>query len=348
MPDMTKNVLFEVTNRSIYPFDEYSDIVVEADNDSRRLTFAVPRYYDDIDFYSKKCMIRYINANQQYDEYNVTDLKAENNVVKFSWLVEDKVVLKCGEAEFDITFYDDNGYKWHTKPAKLKIEHGLLESGYLASGDYSAYVEWKKEAREAMDLLKDAAKNTQTAVDAASEAATSAKNAKTSETNAKTSETNASTSATNAKTSETNAKTSETNAKTYASQAQSAVADYYNKTDTDNKISAAGAYMYSATYKVDEWNEVTDDSMKQKGYAFLNLVNTTKDKSTDPDIGVNSVFVTTGAFTTTGNAQTDATLMEALSIINSGYTKTGVENLVSTYVTEKPESDITVRWAIKP
>ena len=50
MPDMTKEVLFEITNRTVYPFDdEYVDIVVEADNDSRRINFSVCKYFDGVD-----------------------------------------------------------------------------------------------------------------------------------------------------------------------------------------------------------------------------------------------------------------------------------------------------------
>ena len=71
MPDMTKEVLYEITNRSIYPFDEYADIVVENDNDSRKLTFSVPRYYDGVDLSTKDVVVRFVNAASQYDEYKV-------------------------------------------------------------------------------------------------------------------------------------------------------------------------------------------------------------------------------------------------------------------------------------
>ena len=224
MPNMTKDVLFEITNRTVYPFDdEYVDIVVEADNDSRRINFSVCKYFDGVDLSTKNITIRFNNALQQYDEYTVKDMKAEDDVITFSWLISNKVVIQCGEAMFDVLFWDEDGYKWHTKPAKLKVEHGLLESDAIASQEaFDVYDQWRIEAKknlEATTEAKDAAKTSET------NAANSATNAGQSEANALASETNAANSATLSKSwavGGTGTRTNEDfdNAKYYAQQAQ--------------------------------------------------------------------------------------------------------------------------------
>ena len=224
MPDMTKEVLFEITNRTVYPFDdEYVDIVVEADNDSRRINFSVCKYFDGVDLSTKNITIRFNNALQQYDEYTVKDMKAEDDVITFSWLISNKVVIQCGEVMFDVLFWDEDGYRWHTKPAKLKVEHGLLESDAIASQEaFDVYDQWRIEAKknlEATTEAKDAAKTSET------NAANSATNAGQSEANALASETNAANSATLAKSwavGGTGTRTNEDfdNAKYYVQQAQ--------------------------------------------------------------------------------------------------------------------------------
>ena len=224
MPNMTKDVLFEIINRTVYPFDdEYVDIVVEADNDSRRINFSVCKYFDGVDLSTKNITIRFNNALQQYDEYTVKDMKAEDDVITFSWLISNKVVIQCGEAMFDVLFWDEDGYKWHTKPAKLKVEHGLLESDAIASQEaFDVYDQWRIEAKknlEATTEAKDAAKTSET------NAANSATNAGQSEANALSSETNAANSATLSKSwavGGTGTRTNEDfdNAKYYAQQAQ--------------------------------------------------------------------------------------------------------------------------------
>ena len=398
MPDMTKDVLFEITNRTVYPFDdEYVDIVVEADNDSRRINFSVCKYFDGVDLSTKNITIRFNNALQQYDEYTVKDMKAEDDVITFSWLISNKVVIQCGEAMFDVLFWDEDGYKWHTKPAKLKVEHGLLESDAIASQEaLDVYDQWRIEAKknlEATTEAKDAAKTSET------NAANSATNAGQSEANALASETNAANSATLAKSwavGGTGTRTNEDfdNAKYYAQQAQVAangalgyyptperlreehptssvgywaivgstdsiwvwsktkndwsdatyLTNYYTRTET-NEITSKIAPLYTATYTVDGWIDASE-SEQANGYMFKQVVTLTKDVASSPDVTADSTFMTVGACESSGVLATDKTLLEALGIINAGFTTSGTNN-VTTLVEKKPASDISVKWAIK-
>ena len=398
MPNMTKDVLFEITNRTVYPFDdEYVDIVVEADNNSRRINFSVCKYFDGVDLSTKNISVRFNNALQQYDEYVVKDMKVEDDTITFSWLISNKVVIQSGEAMFDVLFWDEDGYKWHTKPAKLKVEHGLLESDAIASQEaFDVYDQWRIEAKknlEATTEAKDAAKVSET------NAKESATNAGQSEANALASETNAANSATLAKSwavGGTGTRTNEDfdNAKYYAQQAQVAakgalgyyptperlreehptssvgywaivgstdsiwvwsetkndwsdatyLTNYYTRTET-NEITSKIAPLYTATYTVDGWTDASEDE-KANGYMFKQVVTLTKDVASSPDVTADSTFMTVGACESSGVLATDQTLLEALGIINAGFTTSGTNN-VTTLVEKKPASDISVKWAIK-
>ena len=253
MPDMTKEVLYEITNRSIYPFDEYADIVVENDNDSRKLTFSVPRYYDGVDLSTKDVVVRFVNAASQYDEYKVTDLTAEENFVKFTWLLSDKALLQCGEVEFDILFWDENDYKWHTKAAKLKVEHGLVETNlYVSQQSYDLFDTWRKEAKENLRLT----------VEAKDAAELAEANAKVSETNAKASEDAALASQNAAKVSEDNAKVSETKAK--ASEDAALASQNAAKQSEDNAKASENAALASQNAAKTSEDNAKDSETKAK------------------------------------------------------------------------------------
>ena len=184
MPDMTKEVLFEIVNRDVFQNDAYKDIVVEDDNDSRRITFSIARYYDEVDLSTKNVVVRYVNALSQYDEYLVHDAHAEGDKVFFTWLVHDKALLESGQIEFDVLFYDVNGYKWHTKPANLTVERGLVSAEYIASPETSdLYSQWRieavqnlKESENARDASKQYAQNSASSANASANSAQSSAN----------------------------------------------------------------------------------------------------------------------------------------------------------------------------
>lgn len=180
MPDMTKEVLFEIVNRDIFQNDAYEDIVVEADNDSRRITFAVPRYYDDVDLSTKDVVVRYVNALSQYDEYLVHDAHAEDNRVLFTWKVHDKALLESGQIEFDILFYDEDGYKWHTKPANLTVAQGLVAADYVASPETSdLYSQWRIEAKQSLKQAQQSADDSEASAKESANSATKSANSAT-------------------------------------------------------------------------------------------------------------------------------------------------------------------------
>ena len=232
MPDMTKEVLFEVVNRDIFQNDTYEDIVVEADNDSRRITFAVPRYYDEVDLSTKDVVVRYVNALSQYDEYLVHDVRAEDSRVLFTWKVHDKALLESGQIEFDILFYDEDGYKWHTKPANLTVAQGLVSADYIASPETSdLYSQWRIEAKQNLNQTQQFANDSETSARESADSATESANSATQSANSANSSAN-----------------SATQSNTYMGQAQNSAtqaAGYANDANTSKNAAAASAQQSS-------------------------------------------------------------------------------------------------------
>ena len=338
MPDMTKEILFDIVNRTIYPFDDYVDIVVESDNDSRKLTFSVPRYYDDVDLSTKSISVRFVNAADQYDEYNVKDAKVQENVVIFTWLLSDKALIQSGEVEFDILFWDDTKYKWHTKPAKLKVEHGLVDTDFWATHDQSdIYEQWRIEAKENLRLTveaKDAAelaeanaKTSETNAKASEEAALASQNAaKTSETNAKASEEAALASQNAAKTSEDNAKESETNSKA-SEEAALASQNAAKESETKAKASEEAALASQNAAKTSETNAKASEEAAlasqnaaklSEDNAKLSETNAATSETNAGQSEANALASENAAKTSETNAANSATLSKSWAVGGTG------------------------------
>lgn len=120
--------------------------------------------------------------------------------------------------------------------------------------------------------------------------------------------------------------------------ARSADGGYSSSVSTVYSDTASPIGIYYGTYKVDSWK-----SANYNGYTYAQTVAVNKQSSGLPDITTATVFITPGFFNPTGNATSDEALQKAMGIINSGYS-TSDTNTITTYVTTKPSSDITVRW----
>ena len=73
---------------------------VESDEDVHRLHFIMPRYYGDNDLSEFTIRIKYLNANGIGDIYAVTDAKADDKYVTFSWLVGRNATRYKGTVRF--------------------------------------------------------------------------------------------------------------------------------------------------------------------------------------------------------------------------------------------------------
>lgn len=104
-------------------------------------------------------------------------------------------------------------------------------------------------------------------------------------------------------------------------------------------------YLYEGTFRIDDWVDASGNE-KTNGYNYTQTISLSSNNENAPTITSNSQFLPTIGFYPTGNVSTDESLSETLNIINSGKTTSGNGN-ITTLVTEKPTTDITVVWAIR-
>lgn len=100
--------------------------------------------------------------------------------------------------------------------------------------------------------------------------------------------------------------------------------------------------IYYATYTLTGWSEISTN-----GFTYQQTVTVNKVNSSSPDIDANSIFLTTGFFLPTGVASTDDNLAKSIAIINSGYSISQDGNKIVTQVTQKPATEVTVRWVVQ-
>lgn len=127
-PDTEPVIQINADLRTIVIPDELKDIAVAGDHLSETIYFSCPRYFDGNDLSEHKCIIRYINAGNEYGESDVTDLVPESDSIKFGWALDNYVTRYSGTIYFTVQFetvQDTIKYQWQTTPAELHILAGL-------------------------------------------------------------------------------------------------------------------------------------------------------------------------------------------------------------------------------
>lgn len=121
--------------------------------------------------------------------------------------------------------------------------------------------------------------------------------------------------------------------------------------DTQNKgkdifltISANSA-RYEAKYLLDGWVDASAEE-KKKGWMYKQTVSVSAIDADAPAVTENTEFMPQIGCDSTGVAETDEKLKEALNIINDGDSSTG-GGTITTLVKEKPTVDIPVIWVLR-
>jgi len=105
------------------------------------------------------------------------------------------------------------------------------------------------------------------------------------------------------------------------------------------------AYLYTATYLLDNWTAADEDA-QAAGYAYQQTVTLVPQATGAPTVTTDSKFLPQMGTPKTGVVETDEILKEALTIISDGVTTAGA-GTVTTLVREKPTSDIPVVWTLR-
>lgn len=133
---------------------------VESDDDVKKLTFNVSRFYHDTDLADFDIYINYLNANKEGDLFKVlpeTIIMDETNTLTFDWIVGRHALAYKGTAIFNIcmkklskTEKDEEGnpiieQEFNTTIAKLPVLEGL-ETGEAIIQEYAdILVQWESK-----------------------------------------------------------------------------------------------------------------------------------------------------------------------------------------------------------
>lgn len=122
---------------------------VESDHKSQKLKFAMPRYYNDIDYGSSEYMpyINYENAKGSRAAYVPVDKGVTDDTVTFTWIVGRTVVEYPGTVKFSVDL-KDIGYEggvdgefnttWASLPVLESITAGTYEAPKEQRDDYAS------------------------------------------------------------------------------------------------------------------------------------------------------------------------------------------------------------------
>lgn len=137
-----------VNTPSLLLLEPETEPVIEIDSDLRKITvprelynigvvgdhlaeviyFKCPRYFDGKDLSKHTCIIRCINAGNEYFEIPTVEMTVENNILHFGWELDNCATRYSGIIKFTVQFETVNNgikYQWQTTPATLNILAGL-------------------------------------------------------------------------------------------------------------------------------------------------------------------------------------------------------------------------------
>lgn len=172
-PDKTLYIDFD-TRQILIP-DSIHQLGVESDDDVKKLTFNVPRFYYDTDLAEFNIYINYMNAKKEGDVFEVSkdDVIIDiGNTLTFDWIVGRHAVAYKGMAIFNVCMKklqrdaegnvvtDEEGnvivdQEFNTTVAKLPVLEGL-ETGEAVVQEYAdILMQWEEE----LFGIEDSAKN---------------------------------------------------------------------------------------------------------------------------------------------------------------------------------------------
>ena len=139
IPELEPIIQIESDLRTIVVPDELKNIAVAGDHFSETIYFSCPRYFDGQDLSEHNCIIRFVNAGNEYGECKTIDLEVDEDVIKFGWKIDNHTTRYSGYIYFTVQFEtvtDSIEYQWQTTPAELFVLSGLnIEAGISDKDD---------------------------------------------------------------------------------------------------------------------------------------------------------------------------------------------------------------------
>lgn len=155
--DDDKDVVINVTTRTIESDVLKNTKLIKGDHKSERITFNISRYIENKDLLDcDKIEIHYINmgsaSNISKGVYTVTDAsEVDSNTIRFSWLISMNATLYPGNLYFVIKFVniDENNvivYSWSTATNKDLIVGDSLDCDVVVDEEYlDILAQWESD-----------------------------------------------------------------------------------------------------------------------------------------------------------------------------------------------------------
>lgn len=125
-PEIELEITVDMDTRTITVPSELYNIGVVSDNNAETVYIRVPvTTFDGISLTDKTAYIKYINAGNEYNIYEIKETEIENDTIKLGWTIDNKVTQFPGIIHFQLSFELNTNYTWSTLPATMNVLAGL-------------------------------------------------------------------------------------------------------------------------------------------------------------------------------------------------------------------------------
>lgn len=146
MSIIEKILNINVETRAIIFPSGFTNIGVAGDKSVLRLYFRMPRYYGGIDFAKYSVRVNYFNAIGDGGVYVPSDIAIGDDVILYSWFVDELMTKYSGDVRFNISIEDSNNVKvYNTTNAYTRVLEGTDPSSAIKKIYPAIVEEWKKE-----------------------------------------------------------------------------------------------------------------------------------------------------------------------------------------------------------
>lgn len=105
-------------------------LAIQFDNQSEIVTFKFPRYQEGVDLSTKTPYVNYRRPQvKDLGKALCTIDKVEEDIIYFSWLVDETATQFEGVIQFQVEFAGENNYRWQSQIGELPILTSLYNTG---------------------------------------------------------------------------------------------------------------------------------------------------------------------------------------------------------------------------
>ncbi len=148
-----EKLCFQIFNRTITIDTTIKHIVVQGDTNSRRITFELARYFDEIDLSTKQMRVYYINAEKKFgttpiESFSISE--EDESRLFVTWLVEGGLTTAAGDIAFALDFYEVDAddfiiYRWQTTAAHFNVAKAISALEGATEPDYRYQIDFISE-----------------------------------------------------------------------------------------------------------------------------------------------------------------------------------------------------------